>query len=67
MIIHGNADSTVPYKQSEKLYQTFQNAGVKSQFITVEGGGHGKFGKEKDVELALKIIEFLTSLDIFKK
>jgi len=67
MIIHGNADSTVPYKQSEKLYQTFQNAGVKSQFITVEGGGHGKFGKEKDAELALKVIEFLTSLDIFRK
>ncbi len=41
LIFHGNKDTTVPYCQSEKLYQKLQMEGVKSNFITVDGGGHG--------------------------
>jgi acetyl esterase/lipase len=66
LIIHGDADSTVPYKQSVDLLKMFQDVGVKSQLITVEGGGHGKFTKEKNAELATQIIAFIMSLDPFK-
>ncbi len=59
LIIHGNADSTVPYQQSIELYNKFKLAGVKTEFITVEGGGHGKFTKEKNAELNDRIIQFI--------
>ncbi|MCX6293158.1 MAG: prolyl oligopeptidase family serine peptidase [Sphingobacteriales bacterium] len=66
LIIHGDADSTVPYKQSVDLLKMYQDVGVKSKLITVEGGGHGKFTKEKNAELSTQIIEFIMSLDPFK-
>lgn len=65
-IVHGNADPTVPYKQSLDLYKKLQDLGVKSQFITVEGGGHGKFEKEKNNEINVAILEFISGLDSFK-
>jgi acetyl esterase/lipase len=65
-IVHGNADPTVPYKQSVDLYKKLQDLGVKSQFITVEGGLHGKFDKEKNNEINAAILEFIAGLDSFK-
>ena len=65
-IVHGNADLTVPYQQSVDLYKKLQELGVKSQFITVEGGGHGKFTKEKNIEINEAIFKFIASLDAFK-
>ncbi|WP_374163729.1 alpha/beta hydrolase fold domain-containing protein [Arcticibacter sp. MXS-1] len=46
-IVHGDADPTVPYQQSVELHKKLQEAGVKTEFMTVEGGLHGKFPKEK--------------------
>jgi hypothetical protein len=43
------------------LYKKLQNAGVKSKFVTVEGGLHGKFSKEKNSEINKDIMEFLKS------
>lgn len=63
-IVHGNADPTVPYQQSVKLYKAFQDAGVKSEFMTIEGGKHGGFPKEQNSELNAKIMEFLKGLGI---
>ena len=65
-IVHGNADPTVPYQQSVDLYQKLLNAGVKTEFITVEGGLHGKFEKEKNSEINQGIMKFILSLDSFK-
>jgi len=65
-IVHGNADPTVPYQQSVDLYKKLQELGVKSQFITVEGGLHGKFDKEKNNEINLAILKFISELDPFK-
>ena len=67
LIIHGNADSTVPYKQSQDLYGKLTALGVKTELITVEGGGHGKFDKEKNTELNKSIIAFIKSIDVFKQ
>lgn len=65
-IVHGNADPTVPYQQSVDLYKKLLAAGVKTEFITVEGGLHGKFEKEKNSEINTAIIKFIYSLDVFK-
>ncbi|QBN17444.1 alpha/beta hydrolase [Flavobacterium nackdongense] len=65
-IVHGNADPIVPYQQSVDLYKKLQELGVKSQFITVEGGGHGKFDKEKNNEINAAILQFIAGLDSFK-
>jgi acetyl esterase/lipase len=65
-IVHGDADPTVPYQQSQELYKKLSAAGVKTEFITVEGGLHGKFPQEKNSEVNAKIIAFLKDLGIHK-
>jgi acetyl esterase/lipase len=66
-IVHGNSDPIVPYYQSVNLYKKFQEAGVKSEFITVQGGLHGKFEKEKNKEINVAIIKFIKDLESFKE
>lgn len=63
-IVHGNADPTVPYQQSVDLHKKLMEAGVKTEFITVEGGLHGKFEKEKNSEINKAIISFLKSAGV---
>lgn len=58
-IVHGDADPTVPYQQSVDLHEKLEAAGVTTQFVTVPGGGHGKFDKEKNAEINKEIIRFL--------
>jgi acetyl esterase/lipase len=66
-IVHGDADPTVPYQQSVALHKKFEEAGVKVQFMTVEGGQHGKFPKDKNSEVNKAIAEFLLSLGLGHK
>ncbi len=66
-IVHGDADPTVPYQHSVDLYKKFQDVGVKSEFITVKGGLHGKFEKEKNSEINKAIADFLKALGIENK
>lgn len=65
-IVHGDSDPTVPYQQSVDLYKKLQDLGVKSQFMTVKGGLHGKFDKEKNSEINVAILQFIAELDSFK-
>ncbi len=62
-IIHGDADPTVPYQQSVDLHKKLLEAGVKTEFITVPGGLHGKFDKEKNSEINKAIIKFIAELN----
>lgn len=63
-IIHGNADPIVPYQQSVILYNKLISVGVKTEFITVEGGLHGKFtAEQKSIESA-SMWKFLNSLGL---
>jgi acetyl esterase/lipase len=66
-IVHGDADPTVPYQQSVDLYKKLMEAGVKTKFMTVEGGLHGKFPKDKNSEVNKAIAEFLKELNIIGK
>ena len=63
-IVHGDADPTVPYQQSVALHKKFVDAGVKTQFMTVEGGLHGKFPKDKNSEVNKAIAAFLKELGL---
>ena len=66
-IVHGDADPVVPYQQSVDLHKKLLDAGVKTEFVTVEGGEHGKFDKEKNSELNKKIAAFLEGLGLSNK
>ncbi len=65
-VVHGDADPTVPYQQSVDLHNKLVKAGVQTEFITVKGGLHGKFEKEKNSEINKAIIEFIRSTPAFK-
>ena len=41
LIVHGTADPTVPYEQSERLAAAYEQTGVPYELYPVEGGGHG--------------------------
>ncbi|MBW0178496.1 alpha/beta hydrolase [Sediminibacterium sp.] len=56
---HGDADGRVPYQQSVDLDAKLTKAGVKHVFITIPGGGHGGYSKEKQDEIKNAITEFL--------
>ena len=43
--VHGTADQLVPFPQSVDFDKKLKAAGVASNLITIEGGGHGNFGK----------------------
>jgi acetyl esterase/lipase len=63
-IVHGNADTTVPYQQSVDLHQKLVDTGIKTEFITVDGGKHGNFTPEKTKEINDAILVFLKGLGI---
>jgi acetyl esterase/lipase len=63
-IVHGDADPTVPYEQSVVLHKKLKEAGVKTEFMTVPGGLHGKFTKEQNSEVNKAIVAFLKDLGL---
>jgi acetyl esterase/lipase len=63
-IVHGDADPTVPYQQSQLLKAKLDELKVMNEFITVAGGLHGKFEKEKNSEINKAIITFLKKLNV---
>lgn len=66
-IVHGDADPVVPYQQSVDLHKKLVANNVTTKFITVEGGQHGKFEKEKNSEVNKAIADFLISLGLSNK
>jgi len=41
MLVHGTADTDVPYEQSKQMVERLRREGVEHQLVTVPGGGHG--------------------------
>jgi acetyl esterase/lipase len=41
LLLHGDADTTVPFEQSVWMEQALAKAGVKVKLLRVPGGGHG--------------------------
>ena len=49
LIIHGNADRTVPFTQGKLFAEALKKAGAKDvTFLEFEGAGHGVFGQHSD-------------------
>ncbi|HEY0679685.1 MAG TPA: alpha/beta hydrolase [Chitinophagaceae bacterium] len=65
-IVHGDADPTVPYQHSVELNKQMESAGVKTKFITIPGGLHGKFTKEQNSAVNREIIAFLKSINVIR-
>lgn len=41
LLIHGDKDTLVPISNSQIIYEAFQKNKVRSNFVTIEGAGHG--------------------------
>ncbi|MSQ15223.1 MAG: alpha/beta hydrolase [Dehalococcoidia bacterium] len=41
LLIHGDADNTVPFQNSERMREALDQAGVKVKLLRIEGAGHG--------------------------
>ena len=48
MLIHGTADTDVPYEESKMMAARLAEVGVEHEFITVPGAGHGLGGGEPE-------------------
>jgi acetyl esterase/lipase len=46
LLIHGDKDELVPIINSKIIHEAFQKNNVKTQFITIEGAGHGFRGED---------------------
>jgi acetyl esterase/lipase len=46
LLIHGDKDELVPISNSKIIYEAFQKANVKTDFITITGAGHGFQGED---------------------
>jgi acetyl esterase/lipase len=46
LLIHGDKDDLVPIKNSQVIHEAFQKQNVKTDFITIPGGGHGFRGED---------------------
>jgi acetyl esterase/lipase len=47
LLIHGTADTDVPYQQSKDMAARLAEAGVEHELITVAGAGHGLSGIDR--------------------
>lgn len=65
-IVHGDADPTVPIQQSIDLKKKLDELGVKSEFMVIPGGLHGKFTAEQNAQVDAAIMKFIFSLKEFK-
>jgi acetyl esterase/lipase len=61
LIMHGTADTGVPYQQSKELYDALQARGVKSELVLVPSANHIFEGasKEKTQELLDQVFQFI--------
>lgn len=59
LVIHGNADSVVPYCQGVNFSEELKKAGKLYNFIPVEGGEHGPVTFNEDTFKAM--VDFFTS------
>lgn len=63
-IIHGDSDPIVPYQQSYELNKKLVSFGVKTEFMTIPKGNHGKFPLENNIEISSKMWKFLNELGL---
>jgi acetyl esterase/lipase len=60
LIIHGDADPTVPYQQAVRFQAALQQAGATSELVTIPGGKHGNFPPDQQIRALDAIRAFFT-------
>jgi dipeptidyl aminopeptidase/acylaminoacyl peptidase len=45
LLLHGDADTDVPYEQSVMVAEQLARAGVEHELLSIDGGGHGFDGR----------------------
>ncbi|MBR1878224.1 MAG: prolyl oligopeptidase family serine peptidase [Paludibacteraceae bacterium] len=65
LIIHGDSDRVVPYRESVWLADTLRHYGVMHKLFTVPGGGHGRFSNEYKRLADRETQDFLCSLGLY--
>ena len=48
LLIHGTADTDVPYEQSVMMMQQFNKHGVEHRLVSIENGEHGLGGGDPE-------------------
>ena len=66
LIIHGTDDPIVPYSQSVLLHNQLETNGIYNEFITIDGGLHGKFDKSDNERINDSTIEFLKKIEVIE-
>lgn len=57
-LAHGDADELIPYRQTEKLYESLKDTDTDVTFVTVENAPHeGSFWSREILELIFSFIE----------
>jgi acetyl esterase/lipase len=59
LIMHGDKDRTVPFNQSELLYEALKKIGVDVTFLPVKGAGHGFPAAARPNDVTKPVSEFL--------
>jgi len=62
LLIHGDKDPLVPISHSQDIYRLMQQTGVKSEFITLPGAGHGFTGADAAKATAAMVTWFEQTL-----
>ena len=60
-LIHGTADTDVPYEESQHMAEKLKQAGVEHDFVTLKDVGHGLHHAtpEQLAEIAVKSVDFV--------
>ncbi len=64
LIIHGDSDQVVPYRQSVWLCDSLARHSIPHKLFTVPGGGHGRFSDEYKRLVDLETTDFLCSIGL---
>ena len=64
LIVHGDADTTVPIDHGETMYAALMKAGVPASFIPIRGAGHGFEGADAERAYAALIQWFEQHLGV---
>lgn len=64
ILIHGDRDSTVPYRSATDLKAALDRADVVNELVTIPGGGHGDWAPAEWLRAERAVTQFLDRLRI---
>ena len=66
LTIHGDADPIVPYSHAVRLHEELEKAGVSNELLTIPGGEHGGFSRDRYLDALSTIQDFLNRHGLMK-